>query len=61
MSNKTTSVSQKLNHHPLMDLELLQIITKVLEIVNAGKNVEIKKGSDGKLKVFEVSKEIAIQ
>ena len=35
------------------------IMEKVRKIVKKGKNAEIKQGADGKLKVYQVSKEIA--
>ena len=36
-----------------------QIMNKIRKIVQTGKHAEIKQDTDGKLKVYQVSKEIA--
>ncbi len=54
-----TAGKQRDVHVTAVSEEDIRLIKKVHKIVDAGKNVEIKKDKNGNLKLLQVSKELA--
>ena len=61
MNKKSLGIITKNVSRTLVPLEEITVLRQIHEILDSGKNVEIRKDPKGQIKIYKVSKEIAFQ